>query len=124
MWGLNFQGGVNGYSLYHQRWNVEVDIRSIKTHMGMEMLSCLSPEMVKKEIAIYFIAYNLIRSIIAQSAVIHEKIPRKISFKSTVQLIVAGATTIIRIANQHISTYYGYGEYRTIGDIDQRRGNP
>jgi len=89
-------------SLYRQRWNIEVDLRSIKTHMGMEMLSCLSPKMIKKEMAIYFMAYNLIRSIIAQSAVIHEKIPRKISFKGAVQLIVAGATTLIRMANRCI----------------------
>jgi hypothetical protein len=88
--------------LYQQRWNIEVDFRSIKTHMGMEMLSCLSPEMIKKEIAIYFIAYNLIRSIISQSAVIHDKIPRQISFKGAVQLIVAGATTLIGMASRCI----------------------
>lgn len=89
-------------SLYQQRWNIEVDLRSIKTHLGMEMLSCLSPTMIKKEIAIYFIAYNLIRSIIAQSAVIHEKIPRQISFKGAVQLIVAGATTLIGVTSRCI----------------------
>ncbi|ESQ15045.1 MAG: hypothetical protein N838_30365 [Thiohalocapsa sp. PB-PSB1] len=88
--------------LYQQRWNIEVDLRSIKTHMGMEMLSCLSPEMIKKEIAIYFMAYNLIRSIISQSAIIHEKIPRQISFKGAVQLIVAGATTLIGMASRCI----------------------
>jgi len=88
--------------LYQQRWNIEVDLRSIKTHMGMEMLSCLSPEMIKKEIAIHFMAYNLIRSIISQSAVIHDKIPRQISFKGAVQLIVAGATTLIEMASRCI----------------------
>jgi hypothetical protein len=90
-------------SLYQQRWNIEVDLRSIKTHMGMEMLSCLSPEMIKKEIAIYFMAYNLIRSIISQSAVIHEKIPRQISFKGAAQLIVVGATTLIGMASRCIT---------------------
>jgi hypothetical protein len=89
-------------NLYQQRWNIEVDFRSLKTLMGMEMLGCLSPEMIKKEIAIYFMAYNLIRAVVAQSAVIHEKIPRKISFNGAVQLIVAGATSMIFMANQHI----------------------
>ena len=88
--------------LYKQRWNIEVDIRSIKTHMGMDMLSCKTPEMVKKEIAIYFMAYNLVRSVIAQASMIHKKIPRKISFKGAVQLIIASATTIIKTANQYL----------------------
>ena len=88
------------FSLYQQRWHIEVDLRSIKTHMGMEMLSCLSSAMVKKEIAIYFMAYNLIRAIISQSAVIHEKIPRQLSFKGAVQLILAGATTLIGMASR------------------------
>lgn len=88
--------------LYEQRWNIEVDFRSIKTHMGMEMLNCLSPEMIKKEIAVYFLAYNLIRSTIAQSAIVNEKIPRKISFKGATQLIIASATTIIKTANRYI----------------------
>jgi len=87
-------------SLYRQRWNIEVDFRSIKTHMGMEMLSCLTPKMIKIELAVYFLAYNIIRSIIAQAAACHEKLPRKISFKSAAQLIVASATTMIEISNQ------------------------
>ena len=86
--------------LYQQRWNVEVDLRSLKTYMGMEMLGCLTPEMIKKEIAVYFMAYNLIRSIIAQSAIIHEKHPRNISFAGAVQLIVAGATNMVNMVIQ------------------------
>jgi hypothetical protein len=87
--------------LYRQRWNIEVDLRSLKTYMGMEMLGCRSPEMIKKEIAISFMAYNLIRSVIAQSAVIHDKHPRNISFSGAVKLIVAGATSIVNTVNQY-----------------------
>ena len=86
--------------LYDQRWSIEVDIRSIKTHMGMEMLSCLTPTMIRKEIAIYFMAYNLVWTVITQSSIIHEKIPRMISFKGASQLIIASASTIIKTANQ------------------------
>ena len=82
--------------LYDQRWNIEVDIRSIKTHMGMEMLSCLTPAMIRKEIAIYFMAYNLVRAVITQASIIHEKIPRMISFKGASQLIIASASTIVK----------------------------
>lgn len=42
--------------LYQQRWQIEVDFRSIKTHMGMDMLRCKTAEMVKKEIAVNFLA--------------------------------------------------------------------
>jgi IS4 transposase len=42
-------------SLYKERWKIELDFRAIKTHMGMEMLRCKTPEMVKKEIAVHLI---------------------------------------------------------------------
>lgn len=74
-------------SLYQERWKIELDLRSIKTHMGMEMLRCKSPDMVKKEIAIHFMAYNFIRWSLAQAAILNKKIPREISFKSAVQII-------------------------------------
>ena len=35
--------------LYHQRWLVELDIRAIKISMGMDVLRCRSPEMVRRE---------------------------------------------------------------------------
>jgi hypothetical protein len=41
--------------LYAQRWTVELDLRSIKTNMGMEMLRCKSRDMVEKEIAIHYL---------------------------------------------------------------------
>ena len=51
------------------------------------MLRCKTPEMVKKEIAVHLLAYNIIRGNLAQSAVLHDKIPRQLSFKSTTQLV-------------------------------------
>jgi hypothetical protein len=35
--------------LYKERWHVEVDFRNIKTTMGMDILSCRTPSMLKKE---------------------------------------------------------------------------
>lgn len=74
-------------ALYQRRWSIELDIRSIKTHMGMDMLRCQSADMVKKEIAIHMLAYNLIRTNMAQAAAVHNKFPRFISFKAAVQLV-------------------------------------
>ena len=74
-------------SLYKERWKIELDFLAIKTHMGMEMLRCKTPEMVQKEIAVHLLAYNIIRGNLAQAAVMHDKIPRQLSFRATVQLI-------------------------------------
>jgi hypothetical protein len=73
--------------LYAERWKAELDLRSIKTHMGMEMLRCQSPPMIKKEMAVHFLAYNLIRANLARAARLHHKIPRQLSFKAAVQVI-------------------------------------
>ena len=48
-------------ALYQSRWHVELDLRNIKTTLGMEQLSCLSPAMAIKEVWVYLLAYNLIR---------------------------------------------------------------
>jgi len=73
--------------LYQQRWKIEVDFRSIKTHMGMEMLRCKTAEMVNKEIAVHLLAYNLIRANLARAACLNDKVPRSLSFIAAVQLM-------------------------------------
>ena len=75
--------------LYRQRWHIELDFRNIKTTLGMEMVSCKTPEMVQKEIWVYLLAYNLIRMLMVQSALLADLLPRQISFKHTVQLWMA-----------------------------------
>lgn len=73
--------------LYEQRWQVEVDLRSIKAVLQMDILRCKTPEMVNKEIAVHLLGYNLIRAVMAQAAR-HQRIPpRTLSFKATVQLL-------------------------------------
>ena len=76
-------------NLYKKRWQIEVDFRNIKTTMGMETLSCRTPEMNEKEIWIYFLAYNLIRLLMAQAALLANILPRQISFKHSLQLWVS-----------------------------------
>jgi hypothetical protein len=77
------------YSLYKKRWHVEVDFRHIKTTLGMETLSCKTPAMAEKEMWVYLLAYNLIRLLMAQSALLADILPRQLSFKHTVQLWLA-----------------------------------
>lgn len=72
--------------LYAQRWNVELDLRNIKTTMGMEVLHCQTAPMNEKEIWVHLLAYNLIRLLMAQAACHSGTDPRTLSFKHTVQL--------------------------------------
>ena len=76
-------------SLYQSRWHVELDLRNIKTTLGMERLSCQTPAMAIKEIWVYLLAYNLIRLMMAQAALIAHRLPRQLSFKHTVQIWIA-----------------------------------
>ena len=77
------------FFLDKSRWHVELDLRNIKTTLGMEMLSCKTPAMAEKEIWVYLLAYNLIRLIMAQAALLADRLPRELSFKHALQLWVA-----------------------------------
>ena len=76
-------------ALYLARWNNELDLRSIKSTMQMDDLRCKTPELVRKEIWTHVLAYNLIRTIIAQAASKHDVKPRSISFKGAIQSLEA-----------------------------------
>ena len=78
-------------ALYKSRWQVELDLRNIKTTLGMERLSCKTPAMAIKELWVYLLAYNLIRLLMAQSALLADLLPRQLSFKHTLQLWTAWA---------------------------------
>jgi Transposase DDE domain len=75
--------------LYRARWNAELDLRSLKQTMQMDILRCKTPELVRKEIWTHILAYNLIRTIMAQAASKHGIEPRTISFKGVIQTLEA-----------------------------------
>jgi hypothetical protein len=75
--------------LYRARWNAELDLRSLKETMQMDILRCKTPELVRKEIWTHILAYNLIRTIMAQAASKHGIDPRSISFKGAMQTLQA-----------------------------------
>ena len=75
--------------LFQQRWQVELDLRNIKTTLGMEALSCKTPQMCEKEMWVYMMAYNLIRLLMAEAALQAGVLLRQISFKHTLQIWVA-----------------------------------
>jgi len=75
----------------HYGWQTEVDIRSIKATMQMDILRCKTPEMVHKEIWAHLLAYNLLRTVMAVAANENDVEPRKISFKGAKQALTAFA---------------------------------
>lgn len=75
--------------LFWQRWNIELDLRNIKTTLGMERFRCKTPAMVEKEMWVYWLAYNLIRLLMAEAAYQDGVLPRQLSFKHTLQVWVA-----------------------------------
>lgn len=74
-------------ALYRDRWNIELDLRSIKIEMQMDVLRCKSPDMVKKEIWMHVLAYNLVRGVMAAAAEEHDEEPRNLSFKGALQAL-------------------------------------
>jgi hypothetical protein len=76
-------------SLYRARWNNELDLRSIKVTLQMDVLRCKTPELVRKEIWAHVLAYNLIRTVMAQAAAGEDVPPRSISFKAALQVLEA-----------------------------------
>jgi len=76
-------------SLYRARWNNELDLRSIKVTLQMSMLRGQTPGMVRKEIWTHALAYNLVRTVMAQAAAGEGVPPREISFKATLQVLEA-----------------------------------
>lgn len=75
--------------LYRRRWLVELDIRAIKSTMGMDHLRCKTPEMVRKEVWTCLLAYNLIRQKLLQAALEMNVSPRQMSFTNALQTFTA-----------------------------------
>jgi hypothetical protein len=83
-------GGHIG-QLYERRWDGEVDLRSIKSTMKMDILRCKTPAMVEKEIWAHLLAYNLLRTVMAVAAADNDVEPRALSFKGAKQTLTAFA---------------------------------
>ena len=90
--------------LYTKRWLIEVDFRFIKTVLQMDILRCKTPDMVCKEIWVHLLAYNLIRTVMAQAAHRYNLPPRTLSFKGTLQQLNAFKERFLRTAKKHLST--------------------
>jgi hypothetical protein len=66
--------------LFRWRWHVELDLRNIKITLRLDDIRCKTPEMVRREILMHWLAYNLIRKVMSQAALSQERLPRELSF--------------------------------------------
>lgn len=93
-------------NLYRWRWDAEINLRSLKTVMHMDVLRCETPEMVRKELWAHLLAYNLIRTVIAQAAASHGKHPRRISFTRAMRTVEAFRPTIANASHERLPAIY------------------
>jgi hypothetical protein len=91
-------------ALYRTRWNIEVDFRTIKITLRMDVLRCKSQAMVEKEIAVCLLAYNLVRWAMAKAAALTDVLPRVLSFTGAKRLLAAFSDQLRRTPEKQIST--------------------
>ena len=115
-------------SLYGYRWLAELDIRAIKITMGMDILRCKTPPMVRKEIWTCLLAYNLIRRAMLQSALESGSSPRQLSFSAALQAIAASWQVIVlssdpvaaRLVEVELENLAGYVVGKRPGRVEPR----
>ena len=91
-------------ALYKMRWNIEVDFRTIKSTLQMDVLRCKSQPMIEKEIAVCLLAYNLVRWTMAKAASLLDVLPRALSFTGVKRLLNAFADQLRRTPSDQINT--------------------
>jgi Transposase DDE domain len=78
-------------SLYRRRWEAELHLRSIKVVLGLDVLRCQAPGMVRKELWMGLLGYNVIRALMAAGCAAHARAPHRVSFKGALQTLLAFA---------------------------------
>jgi hypothetical protein len=111
-------------SLYRQRWHCELDLRSIRSLMKMDVLRCKTPAMVRKEFWAHLLAYDLVRGAMAEAARRHGVPPRRLSFQGARQVLDAFRGELSRAAPAAsavlIEAALGAIAYHRVGDRPDR----
>ena len=101
--------------LFRQRWRCELYLRDIKSTLGMDMLRCETPAMIRREIAAYLTAYNLIRIQMAQAADALGLRPERMSFKGAVQVVLAFRPRCAEMTAEHLAVLLATIGYHQVG---------
>jgi Transposase DDE domain/Insertion element 4 transposase N-terminal len=111
--------------LYRRRWQAELNLRSLKKTLQMDILRCKSPELVRKEVWAHLLVYNLVRAVMAQAAARAGVRPDEVSFTGALQTFNAFLPQLgaVRTAEQAQVLWevllWAVGEHR-VGDRPDR----
>lgn len=92
--------------LFGLRWSVELDLRHLKTTMGMDVLTTQTPQMVRKEIFCHLLAYNLIRSMMWDAAVRHKVSALRLSIQATIRHVLNFAPQLAQAGRRQRRVLY------------------
>lgn len=87
------------FQLYGKRWAIETDLRTLKSTLCLDQLTCSTPDMVAKEIDMGVAAYNLVRALIAVASEQSGIAPRGYSFTKVRHIVEAFAPELARAPN-------------------------
>ena len=73
--------------LFRQRWHAELDLRNIKSTMSLDVLRCKTPALVRTELWLGLLAYNLVRHSLLPAALATKCSPRQLSFCAALQFL-------------------------------------
>lgn len=88
-------------ALYRNRWSAELNLRSLKTFLGMDILRGQTPDVVRKEIAMHLLAYNLIRLLMWQAAAEHGRDLHRLSFTGTLHRLRSAWPMLALLSGRH-----------------------
>ncbi len=83
--------------LYGLRWQIELHYRQIKTNLALDVLRGLSPAIIKRELWMHALAYNLVRALMLESALTHAVPVARLSFKGTLDALQAWAERALSV---------------------------
>lgn len=110
-------------ALYRARWNIEIDLRHIKSTLEMNVLRGQSPEIVRREIWMHLIAYNLICSVMLEAATFHGINLDRLSFKGTLVRLDAWTRTMNNVPLAQLRSCYAEFLRRIAKDAIPSRPN-
>jgi hypothetical protein len=92
--------------LYGKRWDVELDLRHLKTTLGMDVLRCKTPSMVRKEIYVYLPCYNLLRSLMWSAGTTYDTPPLRLSLQGTRHHLNNFMTQLLAASSKQLHQIY------------------
>lgn len=92
--------------LYRIRWNAELHLRDLKTTMKMNFIDSKTPEMVRKQVWVHLLAYNLIRRLMFKTADRHNIPPLRLSFKGTIDVVATYLPKLVAATSENFSFVY------------------